>query len=68
MLLDLLESQVIALRASVDAMHAAIMAAKGETPAAVDERQMCPHGETENVGTFGAPDIRCKACGEQVAA
>ena len=65
MLLDLLEAQVIALRASVDAMHAAIQAARG-LDATPDAAPVCPHLETDNVGTFGAPEYQCKACGAQV--
>lgn len=65
MLLDVLEAQVIALRASVDAMHAAIQAARVEPP--TPEATGCPHLETENVGTFGAPEYQCKACGATVA-
>lgn len=66
MLLEVLEAQVIALRASVDAMYAAIRAARGaeQAPAAPSG---CPHLETENVGTFGAPEHQCTACDAQVA-
>lgn len=69
MWLDLLEAQAIALRASVDAMHEAIRAARGEVPVTPQEVEpRCPHMDTENVGTFGAPEYRCKTCGAEVAA
>lgn len=66
MFLNLLEAQVIALRASVDAMYAAIQTAKG-ADAAPNDAPGCPHPETENVGTFGAPELQCKTCGATVA-
>lgn len=64
--LDVLEAQVIALRAAVDAMYAAIQAAKGIVAMQDDGPAECPHGETENIGTFGSPEIVCKACGATV--
>jgi len=66
MLLDMLEAQVIALRAQVDAMYAAIREARGGEAAGA-EPAGCPHLETENVGTFGAPELRCKACEALIA-
>jgi hypothetical protein len=69
MLLDVLEAQIIALRASVDAMYAAIRAARMDAPApAMTDPVACPHLETENVGTFGLPEYQCKSCGAIVPA
>ena len=64
--LDLLEAQVIALRASVDAMYAAIRSARGAEPVANQPAPGCPHTRTKNVGTFGAPEYECEDCGEPV--
>jgi hypothetical protein len=65
MLLDVLEAQIIALRASVDAMYAAIRAARTDAPPPTDSAG-CPHLEVENVGTFGLPEWQCKSCGATV--
>jgi len=62
-----LEAQIIALRASVDAMYAAIRAVRSEAPAMTDPVG-CPHLETDNVGTFGLPEYQCKSCGAIVPA
>lgn len=65
-MLDVLRSQLLALRAQVDATLAVI---DGVQPVeAVNETPICPHSETVNVGTFGAPEYKCMTCQATVAA
>jgi hypothetical protein len=64
---DVLMAQLTSMRAQVDALIATVemwRLLQGGEP----NKATCPHFETENLGTFGAPDVRCKACGEPVNA
>lgn len=51
-------AHLIAVRACVDAMIVEADPEMRETG--------CPHLETEDVGTFGAVEQQCKACGQIV--
>lgn len=68
--LDLLALQVAALKSQIGSMQVQLLAMEQ----AIENMQVnaaasgCPHEETEDRGTFGAPDIRCVACDAQVAA
>jgi hypothetical protein len=63
--LGVLRVQIGGLQAQVDAM-AGVLDAMGEpTPS---EPPGCLHLETENVGTFGAPQHQCTVCRAMVAA
>lgn len=66
-MIELLRAQLLALKAQADAMLATLDACEGTTtaPAQATEQQ-CPHTETENIGTFGAPQFKCLACGQTV--
>jgi hypothetical protein len=64
----MLALQVAALKSQIGSMQAQVLTIEQ----AIDALQIndaageCPHTETENRGTFGAPDIRCVACGVAV--
>lgn len=69
--LELLALQIAALKSQIGSMQAQVLAMES----AVENMQAnetaagsCPHSETENHSTFSYPDLRCKACGEQVLA
>jgi hypothetical protein len=65
-MIDVLKAQLLALRAQVDAMLAVIDTVY--VSPAPPEPASCLHPETENIGTFGAPEYRCMACRASVAA
>jgi hypothetical protein len=65
-MIDVLRSQLLALRAQADAMLAVIDTVSGSP--APPEPAPCPHLETENIGTFGAPEYRCTMCKASVPA
>jgi hypothetical protein len=48
------------LQAQLDAMGAVLDEALRSQVAL--PAPTCPHLETENVGTFGSPELRCTAC------
>jgi hypothetical protein len=56
--LVVLRTQVGVLQAQVDAMAAALDAMGEPTPSA----PTCLHLDTENIGTFGAPQHQCTVC------
>lgn len=67
-MIDVLRAQLLALRTQVDAMLA-VMDACAPILSAEPSSQAdtgCPHLETENIGTFGAPAFKCLACGQMV--
>lgn len=64
-MIELLRAQLLALRAQIDAMLAVLDTVTAPTAPAV-EPMSCPHTETENIGTFGAPQFKCLACGRTV--
>ena len=66
-MLALLAAQLVSLRAQVGGLQAQIDAMAATIEAAMDQQQPaapveCAHLETENVGTFGAPERRCMTC------
>lgn len=59
-MIEVLRSQLLALRGQVDATLAVIDSCGVTVP---DEGPpTCPHTDTENVGTFGDPTYQCQAC------
>ena len=65
-MIDVLKAQLLAVRAQVDAMLAVIdTVSVSPVP---PEPAACPHPETENIGTFGAPEYRCTMCKASVSA
>lgn len=56
-----LRAQVGSLQAQIDALQAVAEAAM-RLPVESPAPPACPHLETENVGTFGAPEFRCTLC------
>lgn len=58
-----LRAQIGALQAQVESLLETVEVLGDEAPVATPS---CPHTETENLGTFGAPDERCKLCGVSV--
>jgi hypothetical protein len=69
--LAVLAAQLEAMAAQVDAMRAMVAQAQmaegtyGNHPSYMQPNQ-CPHLEIEEVGTFGASQQKCKACGATV--
>ena len=62
-MIELLRAQLLALRAQIDAMLAVLDTVDGPTPSPdLSNGSQCQHLETENVGTFGAPEFRCTMC------
>lgn len=63
---ELLQAQLVGLRATVGALQAQIVAL--ETTVAQEPEMMpvaptgCLHQDVENVGTFGAPEWQCQQC------
>lgn len=69
--LDLLAMQILALKSQLGAFETQLVTLEQSVESMrVNEAAegVCIHGETENVGTFGVPDIRCTTCGERVNA
>lgn len=62
-MVDVLRSQLLALKAQIDAMLTVL---DSVVPAAA--AASCPHTEVETGGTFGAPEYRCLACHQNVPA
>lgn len=68
--LEQLALQIASLKSQIGAMQAQLLVMEQ----AVANMQVnesagaCPHAEVENRGTFGAPDLRCVACGASVEA
>ena len=67
---ELAKAQLVGIRATIGALQAQVVSLEtllGQEP---DDRPAeargCPHTETENVGTFGAPAYKCLACHETV--
>ena len=56
-MIEILRGQIQAIRAQLDAMDRMLDGFSQQAPA-------CAHPEEdwENLGTFGQPDFRCKAC------
>ena len=66
-MIDVLRSQLLALKSQIDAMVAVIDSLQPSLPSSAEEPSgTCPHLETENIGTFGAPAFKCLACGRMV--
>ncbi len=67
---DLFKAQLVGIRATVGALQAQIVALEATLGQAQDDPEPapsgCQHTETENVGTFGAPQYQCQACHEIV--
>jgi hypothetical protein len=59
-MIDVLRSQLLALRTQIDAALAVIDTVSPSPPP--ESVGQCPHLEVENVGTFGAPEYRCTLC------
>lgn len=66
-MIDVLRAQLLALKSQIDAMLV-VMDACDSSQGASPELAVpsCPHLETENIGTFGAPAFKCLACGRMV--
>jgi hypothetical protein len=55
-------TQLYALHMQIEAL---IVAVQGMP---VHDEAGCPHPETHNIGTFGAPSLKCVRCGQIVEA
>lgn len=68
-MIDVLRSQLLALKAQIDAMLTVLdsVTEQERTPSA-ETGSACPHPETVNVGTFGMPEYRCTICKASVPA
>jgi hypothetical protein len=55
-----LRAQIGGMQATIDAMAAVIDEAARQVPE--PEQPPCSHPETENIGTFGAPELQCTTC------
>jgi hypothetical protein len=58
-MIDVLRAQLLSAKAQIEATLAVLDSIHVEEPLPAT----CLHPETENVGTFGAPQIKCTTCG-----
>lgn len=60
-----MRSQVGALQAQIVALEA-VVSREPEAPVEPPAPAGCQHGQVENQGTFGMPELRCLECGATV--
>lgn len=65
-MIDVLRAQLLSARAQIDATLAVLDSVTEFT--SPSGPPPCSHPETENIGTFGAPEYRCTMCKASVPA